>query len=81
MIAEMNAWATERAQPRPLVTYEPDDVSRYSMLIPGKLWLHRSYRLIGWGYRFPASIQFKAEYSTGNSEIDDEIKTFRIPLF
>ncbi len=80
-ITLINLWAAEHSQPRPLITTEQGDMDRYSLLIPGRLWLHRSYRLIGWGYRFPASLQFKAEYLSGNGEIEPSRKMFRVPLW
>lgn len=80
-IADINMWAIGLGQPRPLVTEPLDDMSRYSTLIPGRLWLHNRYRLRGWGYRWPRSLQFKAEYLNGNGEVPNAMKTFRVPLF
>lgn len=80
-ISAINLWAANNGQPRPLINEPLEDMSRYSTLIPGRLWLHNRYRLIGWGYKWPRSLQFKAEYLNGNGEVPNEMKTFRVPLF
>lgn len=80
-IAEINLWAAENGQQRPLITEPLDNMGRYSVLIPGQLWLHKHYRMIGWGFRFPKALQFKMEYSSGNGAIANVLKTFRMPMW
>ena len=72
----LNLWATQNHLPPPFLTSVFDDVASYQTLVPDKLFLHKGFRLHGWGYKFPAMLQFKLEYMASGDR-----KTCRLPLW
>ena len=80
---EVNGWAVMAKLPQPLYQGRLPrtvDRDRYSALVPGQLWLHRDYRMIGWGYKWPASLQFKMEYTPEEADQYTHKETFRVPF-
>ncbi|MEO1741295.1 MAG: hypothetical protein AAFR99_05745 [Cyanobacteria bacterium J06629_9] len=83
VVSRVNAWAEQRDLPRPLVcahgNHARDADKGYRPVALG--WLgHKSFRFTGFGWVFPARLQFWVEHWPEGAEQAAASKRFLMPL-